>query len=105
MASWSPELASLNEKAKLYPAVCDFAKKEGVDEFIKILDEQIKAPVDVLVNNLGIFEAKKFEDISDDEWFHFFNVNVDTLLPWHPTLCKPARLISPSLDRSCLVSG
>src|SRR3954453_20109939 len=32
--------------------------------------------VDVLVNNLGIFEPKPFEDISDEEWRRFFEVNV-----------------------------
>ena len=32
--------------------------------------------VDVLVNSLGIFEPKPFEDISDEDWRHFFEVNV-----------------------------
>jgi NAD(P)-dependent dehydrogenase (short-subunit alcohol dehydrogenase family) len=32
--------------------------------------------VDVLVNNMGIFEPKAFEDISDDDWLHFFESNV-----------------------------
>jgi NAD(P)-dependent dehydrogenase (short-subunit alcohol dehydrogenase family) len=32
--------------------------------------------VDVLVNNLGIFEPKPFEDIPDDDWRRFFEVNV-----------------------------
>jgi NAD(P)-dependent dehydrogenase (short-subunit alcohol dehydrogenase family) len=32
--------------------------------------------VDILVNNLGIFEVKAFEDISDAEWQRFFDVNV-----------------------------
>ncbi|MDX2094119.1 MAG: SDR family oxidoreductase [Kofleriaceae bacterium] len=32
--------------------------------------------VDVLVNNAGIFEPKAFEDITDDEWHSFFDVNV-----------------------------
>lgn len=32
--------------------------------------------VDVLVNNMGIFEPKPFEQISDEEWLHFFEVNV-----------------------------
>ena len=32
--------------------------------------------VDILVNNLGIFEAKRFEDIPDEDWFRFFEVNV-----------------------------
>jgi NAD(P)-dependent dehydrogenase (short-subunit alcohol dehydrogenase family) len=32
--------------------------------------------VDVLVNNLGIFEPKAFEAIEDAEWLRFFEVNV-----------------------------
>lgn len=32
--------------------------------------------VDILVNNLGIFEAKPFEDIADADWLRFFEVNV-----------------------------
>jgi NAD(P)-dependent dehydrogenase (short-subunit alcohol dehydrogenase family) len=32
--------------------------------------------VDILVNNLGIFEVKAFEEISDAEWKRFFDVNV-----------------------------
>jgi NAD(P)-dependent dehydrogenase (short-subunit alcohol dehydrogenase family) len=32
--------------------------------------------VDILVNNLGIFEPKPFEQISDDEWLRFYDVNV-----------------------------
>jgi NAD(P)-dependent dehydrogenase (short-subunit alcohol dehydrogenase family) len=32
--------------------------------------------VDILVNNLGIFEVRAFKDISDDDWRRFFDVNV-----------------------------
>jgi NAD(P)-dependent dehydrogenase (short-subunit alcohol dehydrogenase family) len=32
--------------------------------------------VDILVNNLGIFEPKPFEQIPDDDWRRFFEVNV-----------------------------
>ena len=32
--------------------------------------------IDILVNNLGIFEPKPFEDIPDDDWLRFFEVNV-----------------------------
>jgi len=32
--------------------------------------------VDILVNNLGIFEPKAFEEISDADWLRFFEVNV-----------------------------
>lgn len=32
--------------------------------------------IDILVNNLGIFEPKAFEDIPDADWLRFFEVNV-----------------------------
>ncbi len=32
--------------------------------------------LDILVNNLGIFEVKPFEQISDEDWFRFFEINV-----------------------------
>jgi NAD(P)-dependent dehydrogenase (short-subunit alcohol dehydrogenase family) len=32
--------------------------------------------VEILVNNLGIFEPKPFEEIPDTDWFRFFEVNV-----------------------------
>jgi NAD(P)-dependent dehydrogenase (short-subunit alcohol dehydrogenase family) len=32
--------------------------------------------VDILVNNLGIFEPKPFEEIPDADWLRFFEVNV-----------------------------
>ena len=32
--------------------------------------------VQILVNNAGIYEAKAFQDITDDDWLRFFEVNV-----------------------------
>src|SRR3984885_15182041 len=32
--------------------------------------------VDILVNNLGIFEVRPFEEITDADWLRFFDVNV-----------------------------
>src|ERR1700742_1055556 len=32
--------------------------------------------IDILVNNLGIFEPKPFDQIPDDDWRRFFEVNV-----------------------------
>ena len=32
--------------------------------------------IDVLINNTGIFEVKAFEEINDEEWMQYFNVNV-----------------------------
>ncbi|MEO7425016.1 MAG: SDR family oxidoreductase [Fibrobacteria bacterium] len=32
--------------------------------------------IEILVNNLGIFEPKSFEDIPDADWIRFFDINV-----------------------------
>lgn len=49
----------------------DLSRADGVEEFLR----QVPA-VDILVNNLGIFEPKPFEEISDADWFRFFETNV-----------------------------
>ena len=35
-----------------------------------------EGPVDIMVNNLGIFEPKPFFEIPDTDWFRLFEVNV-----------------------------
>jgi NAD(P)-dependent dehydrogenase (short-subunit alcohol dehydrogenase family) len=49
----------------------DFSKKEEVDGLIEKIPD-----LDILVNNVGIFNEVDFTDISDDEWFKMFEVNV-----------------------------
>ncbi len=49
----------------------DFAVPGDVDR----LCEQLPA-VDILVNNVGLFELKPFELIADDDWRRYFEVNV-----------------------------
>lgn len=58
-------------KGKLFEAPYDLSQKEGLENLIKILPN-----VDILVNNLGIYEVKKFEDITDEDWIRIFNINV-----------------------------
>jgi len=49
----------------------DFSKDGEVEHLLDQLPH-----VDILVNNVGIFEAKPFSEIPDEDWFRFFNVNV-----------------------------
>src|SRR5258708_3843028 len=37
---------------------------------------EVYSDLDILINNLGIFEPKPFVEITDQEWMHFFEVNV-----------------------------
>lgn len=51
------------------------------------------AGVEILVNNLGIFEPKAFEDIPDADWVRFFEVNVLSGV-------RLARLFLPAMRRA-----
>ena len=51
--------------------VADLSSSEGCRSLIAQLED-----VDVLVNNMGIFEPKPFADITDDDWMRFFETNV-----------------------------
>ncbi|MDX3900977.1 MAG: SDR family oxidoreductase [Sphingobium sp.] len=58
-------------KGKVRPVLADPATAEGAATLIAAVPE-----VDILVNNLGIYEAKPFTEISDADWHHLFEVNV-----------------------------
>jgi NAD(P)-dependent dehydrogenase (short-subunit alcohol dehydrogenase family) len=49
--------------------------------------------VEILINNLGIFEPKPFEEIADAEWVRFFEVNVLSGV-------RLARLFLPAMKRA-----
>ena len=49
--------------------------------------------VEILVNNLGIFEPKPFEEIPDADWMRFFDVNVLSGV-------RLARLYLPAMKRA-----
>ena len=51
--------------------VADVGTAEGAETLVAALPQ-----VDILVNNLGIYEAKDFGDITDADWTHLFEVNV-----------------------------
>jgi len=51
--------------------VADFADADAVQH---LLDEHDS--IDILINNVGIFAPKPFAEITDEEWLHFFEVNV-----------------------------
>ncbi|WP_201983516.1 SDR family NAD(P)-dependent oxidoreductase [Hymenobacter rubidus] len=49
----------------------DFGKAEEVTQLLRAVPT-----VDILVNNVGIFEPKPFAEITDEDWLRFFEVNV-----------------------------
>ena len=57
--------------ARLDGFAADLSKQAGCESVV-----QKFSGIDVLVNNLGIFEPKPFEQIPDSDWARLFEVNV-----------------------------
>src|SRR5258707_13549300 len=67
-------LAALNEarvSGRIEGLAADLGSADGTRATIERYPE-----VDILVNNLGVFEAKPFENISDADWLRLFEVNI-----------------------------
>lgn len=68
---------AVSDLQKLFPEesvsgiAADFSRVEDVNNLLDHLPE-----VDILINNMGIFEPKPFAKIPDEDWFRFFEVNV-----------------------------
>ncbi|UII55856.1 SDR family oxidoreductase [Cytobacillus spongiae] len=67
-------VAELSGFGKVFGIAADVTDAKEAALFI----EQAKSygQVDVLVNNMGVFEVKGFEEVTDEEWMHYFNANV-----------------------------
>lgn len=58
-------------EAVLVPLVADLGTLAGTQTAI-----QHVPVVDILVNNLGVYEAVEFLETTDDQWFRLFEVNI-----------------------------
>ncbi len=65
------KIKSIHPTAKLIPIAADLNKKEDIEKVIREVPS-----VDILVNNFGFYEVKKFNDIPDEDWLRIFNANV-----------------------------
>ncbi|WBO22150.1 SDR family NAD(P)-dependent oxidoreductase [Sphingomonas abietis] len=63
--------ARIAKSGTVRAVLADVATAEGAAALIAAAPE-----ADILVNNLGIYEAKPFTEISDADWHHLFEVNV-----------------------------
>jgi NAD(P)-dependent dehydrogenase (short-subunit alcohol dehydrogenase family) len=64
-------IRAVHPEAKLEPLPLDLSTAAGAMEAVRRFPD-----VEILVNNLGIFEPKPFEEIPDEDWVRFFEVNV-----------------------------
>jgi NAD(P)-dependent dehydrogenase (short-subunit alcohol dehydrogenase family) len=70
---------------EVVPVAADVAGEDGAATLLRAVPD-----VDVLVNNLGIFEARPVFEIPDEDWRRFFEVNVLSGI-------RLARLYAPSM--------
>lgn len=66
----------------------DLSKAEAAEEAVRRFPG-----IGILVNNLGIFEPKPFEDIPDEDWQRFFDINVLSGV-------RLSRLVLPDMKRA-----
>ena len=67
VAAIRPEAKTINVDG----IVADFSSSAGAEAVIGKLPM-----VDVLINNVGIFEPKPFAEIPDSDWYRFFEINI-----------------------------
>ena len=65
------EIRKLHPGANVSGVASDVSNAAGCANLIQAVLE-----VDILVNNMGIFEPKPFEKITDEDWMRFFEANV-----------------------------
>ena len=59
------------DNARVSGVFADLSTPEGAQKIIDGIPE-----VDILINNVGIFGIKRFEEITDDDWLEIFQANV-----------------------------
>ena len=65
------KLRALRPDADVTGIAADFADAGQVRSLVERLGD-----LDILVNNVGIFDVRPFTDIADEEWQRYFEVNV-----------------------------
>jgi NAD(P)-dependent dehydrogenase (short-subunit alcohol dehydrogenase family) len=67
-------VAELSRHGEAHGVAADLSSAEGAT---RILDDiEHLGPVDILINNVGCFEVKKFTDLADADWLDMFQLNV-----------------------------
>ena len=60
-----------SDSGKVMGLAADLSSNAGITQVIEQYSQ-----VDILVNNLGIYEVKPFAEIADEDWQRFFDTNI-----------------------------
>lgn len=81
-------VADLGRDGDVSGLAADLTQTEDAEKLFKF--SAATGPVDILVNNVGIFSVKAFEELTDEEWLSYFNINVLSAV-------RMSRLILPGM--------
>lgn len=80
----------VDEFRKKYPEaeICGVAADVGTTEGANMLYDTVTkdGPLDILINNVGVYGTIPFTEISDEKWFDTFNINIMSIV----RLCRRA---------------
>jgi hypothetical protein len=65
------KLQSAGHGSNIQGIAADLGTRDGVQQAVREFPD-----AEILINNLGIFEPKAFQEIPDEDWFRIFEVNV-----------------------------
>ena len=65
-------MAGLSFMGEVIGATADLSDAAGTDALL----DKIETPIDILVNNVGVFTVKPFFETSDQDWADMFQLNV-----------------------------
>jgi hypothetical protein len=65
------KLQSAGHGNNIQGIAADLGTRDGVQQAVREFPD-----AEILINNLGIFEPKAFQEIPDEDWFRIFEVNV-----------------------------
>lgn len=65
------KLKNDSHDGKVTGICADFSDKNQVGALLEQLSD-----IDILINNVGVFELKDFENITDEDWYRIFEINV-----------------------------
>jgi len=93
------------------PCGCDLATMQGVDLFASVIKKHTRR-LDVLVNNVGVFIAKKFENYTDNDIIKLVNLNLTShilltkkLLPLLEVSKNPRIIFISSMAAKSAING
>ena len=67
-------MKELSDFGTVYGIRADVSKKDESEELIAKVNDI--GDLDVLVNNTGVFTVKPFEEVTDEEWLEYYQINV-----------------------------